>query len=708
MPVLRLAGGGYLWDRPRCITWAIFCCASLLSLVFADEPNTLEPLMVTADSTLLSAGTAAQRWATTELGELPASPANSYLDLLGTAAGAYAGNPSIGTFSLRGLNQDTLFLSQGIASNPLITVLEDGAPLSVRTLRYLPPLRWELAGAELRRGPQLLQAGPAALGGTLELHGTAPGFTRDGRCLMEIAGHGGYRGGLAQEFILRPDEWVMRFSAYHQESAGEVTNLVDGNDEFAATRRDRYQARIVWLPARSRDAQLDLSLVHDIFHGNPFGTARAVSGYDLFDRKTALNTDPSFSARRDAAILNARLELPRELEFKSTTALQRLAVDQYLDFDQDAVLAWVADGDIDERRVTQDFSLGRAEGSLAWVLGGYGEVSSYDMHYTGVGIAPVPSGSPFDSLGTEDVRVLAFYGRGDWEFADRFHLRGGLRFQHEKRELLAVTTLGPQPESRSATTRDGSALLPQIGLEWRPQDTSSVNLQLSRGYRGGGVSYAPSFASTQPYDPESSWDLELNSQTRCLDSLTLSAALFYSWMEDQQVTLNSPGGLSGIDTYVTNAGRSRRYGGELKARWQPGPPLALSASLGWVRSEFDELTLDGVDRSGQAFPNAPEWTASLGADYRHESGVFSSLRFVWADRTYTDPASPRVTALECRRLLSAQLGYKWDHARVYLFGSNLLDDDYAVARFDNSATGQPLSGQIGPSRCLGIGCEFEW
>ena len=235
-----------------------------------------------------------------------------------------------------------------------------------------------------------------------------------------------------------------------------------------------------------------------------------------------------------------------------------------------------------------------------------------------------------------------------------------------------------------------------------------MGLQLSRGYRGGGVSYAPSLGTTTPYDPEHSWDLELFGNAQPHESVTLSAAVFHSWMNEQQVTLTSPGGLPGIDTYITNAAKSRRYGSEVQAHWQACAPLTLSASLGWVHSEFDSLVIDGEDHSGQTFPNAPEWTASLGADYHHASGFFTKLLFSWADGTYTDPASPLVTALECRRLLSAQLGYEWDHARVYLFGSNLLDDQYAVARFDNSAKNQPLSGQAGPSRSIGIGCEFEW
>ncbi|MFZ9938501.1 MAG: hypothetical protein ACO3JG_15795, partial [Luteolibacter sp.] len=250
----------------------------------AAQPDVLESLVVTGEATRAATvplfGNPLRREAA-ELQALPCATRGTYQDLLAAAAGGYADNPSGGTFSLRGLNQDGLFYSVGTASNPLITVLEDGAPLSTATLRYLPPALWGLESAELRRGPQFLQPGPNALGGSLALQSTPAGFSRYGNASLEAAEHGTSRGGLAQDFTLCPGELALRFSAYHHESDGEVTNLHDGNGEFAATRRCRYQARVLWQPGKSRDAQVDLTLVHDESRGNPFGTARAVSGYDL-------------------------------------------------------------------------------------------------------------------------------------------------------------------------------------------------------------------------------------------------------------------------------------------------------------------------------------------------------------------------------------------------------------------------------------------
>ncbi len=693
-----------LWILPRGLTlWGMLIAPQL-------RAETLPPLTVTAGRPLDEAADLAGDFPPLDAAALALLPVQkgTYQDLFATVAGAYGGSLSVGTFSLRGLNQDGLFYTVGTAANPLIAVMEDGSPLSVATLRYLPPVLWDLERAELLRGPQLLGPGPNGMGGALRLHTAAAGFARDGEALLEAAGNQTLRAGIAQDFVLRPDELALRISVYHGESAGDVTNLFNADEGFGATRRDRYQARLSWHPHHSRDARYDLSLVHDRSRGNPFGTARAVSGYDLLDRKTALNLNPSYPALRDAAILNATLALPHDLELKSTTALQRLEVTPFIDLDETPVLRWVANGNIEELRLTQDLSVARDEGPFEWRSGGYFEASGHELGYSGIGIRPLPAGSPYHSRGEEDVRVLALYGRGDWEFLENLHLTGGLRLQHERRDVRVAAVVEPRPEARSADDTADSVLLPQLGLQWRPDGGGTAGILVSRGYRGGGVSFAPSLGSTRPYDPEFSWDLELHGRADPLETLALSASIFHSWLEDQQITFDSPGGLKAIDSYVANAARSRRYGSELEARWEPWQPLALTGTLGWVHTEFDEFNLGGVDRSGQPFPNAPEWTASLGASYQHASGFFASALFSWADATYTDPASPQVTALEPRRLLGARLGYSWQHASVYLFGSNLLDSDYALAKFDNSAKRLPVSGQIAPPRSFGLGCRCTW
>lgn len=685
--------------------------SGLLALVSvtAQEAGSLTALTVTGDKLASQALPASGSVTVLGLEQLAALPeaGGTYQDLLALCAGAYAGNPGVGIFSLRGLNQDNVYGYPGTGSNALINVMMDGAPLSSATLRYLPPGLWDLAGAQVLRGPQSLSHGPNAMGGALLLQTRPPGFEAAGAALSEISESGGLRFGLAQDFTLLPEELALRVSYLHQQSDGYETNRYFNDDEFGATRRDDMEARLRWHPAKNQDVTFDLALVQDRLRGNPFAMVVEKPGGSLFQRETSVNTDSSYPAERQAAILKATVALPLDLELKSTTSLQRLDVEQSYDIDATSLLNWLIGGFRNETRLSQDLFLAKQERRWQWLIGAYAEHSEYEFGSAGVGFVPFPFGSPFENEGSETVDIAALYGRGDWEFVEHFRLTGGLRLNHEDSQLdyTSVFSSSAPPATSDATAE--TDLLPQLGLSWRPQTGRVLGIQLSRGYRGGGTSYAPSLGLTRNYDPEYSWDTELFTRLAVTETLQVNAALFDSRIDDQQVPVNVPGDFPRIDTLIDNAASASRQGAELETRWQAAEALTVTGALAWVRTEFDSLSLNGVDRSGQPFRNAPEWIASLSIDYQHATGWFGSALFSYAGGTYSEVGSPQVTALESRQLLSARIGYAWTHASLYGFGSNLLDDDCALFRSDNSGVRLPVTGKAAPPRLFGIGVELR-
>ena len=632
----------------------------------------------------------------------------TFQDLLGGVAGAYVGSPGFGIINLRGLNQDSFFGNFGTASNPLLVVMEDGVPLSSTTLRYLPPLMWDLESATVLRGPQSLAGGPTALGGSLRLATTSLGFAARGAALTEFSQDGGLRTGLSQQVVLVPDELALRFSYQHQQSDGYEDNVFYLDDEFGASDRDALKLSVRWHPGKNPDAQFVLSLVSDQLGGNPFANVIDHADRGLFVRETSLNTPSYYEADRQAVALTATLALPADMVLKSTFSLQRLDLESGFDLDVTPILGWFNAGYRDEQRLVEDVVLSRDVGRFAWQLGGYFESSEYTTGNRGQGLAPFPIGSAFDNEGVEKVVVAAAYARGDWEFADTFHLKGGVRLNHERRELEATSIFGPLPLASSLDETEESTLLPEAGLSWQPSAGREVGVRFARGYRGAGIGFAPTLGLTAPYEAEYSWDSELYASLAATDTLQLSAAVFHSSMDDMQVPANVPGGFPTIDTLVYNAATARRQGAEMEARWQPVDGLSLTGSVSWLDTQFQDLMLDGTDRADQAFPNAPEWTASFGINYRHASGVFASGMFSYADATYSQIGSPEATALETRKVLSARVGYAWGNASIYLFGSNLLDEDYALLRVDNSALGLPVVGKAAPPCLVGIGCELRW
>jgi iron complex outermembrane recepter protein len=643
----------------------------------------------------------------------------TFQDLFQTIPGGYSGNPTSGNFSLRGVSQESFFPVLGNSSSPMIQVLEDGAPLSTTTLRYLPPVLWDRESATVLRGPQSALPGPNSLAGELQIQSTPANGDWSGRALLEAAESDTLRIGAAQNFALIPDQLSARFSYFHQESAGDATNVTLDNDRFAETSRDRYQLQLAWKPTATRPDQVSLSIIQESSRGNPNALTQASSSFGFFDRKTALNTPSSYPADRWAATLNTRFELPNDWELGTTTSFQRLDLGSQLDFDSTPLLQWFIHGVTDEERFTQDAHLSEKQGDFQWQTGAYYEHSEYSVDLSGEGVIPAPPytlpfspysvfGTPFTSILSETVEVFALYGRADYEFTRSWHIKGGLRLNHEERSADTFVRISTSPTSTNHENLSSDELLPEIALAWQPDEKNETGLRLARGMRSGGTAHAASLGITRTYDPEYNLELELYSRNRITNQVEISGGIFHSWMTDQQVAYDVPTGFPGIDRLMTNAGSSRRYGAELQTQWSPLEGLAIHGTAAWVHSEFRSLEIDGIDRSGQAFPNAPEWMASIGADYLHSSGIFGSLLYSWADSTYIDPANPVTTHLESRSLLSARLGYQWEKASIYLFGTNLLNDEYAVSRVDNSGLGLPVGGKVAPPRILGIGCEARW
>jgi len=211
----------------------------------------------------------------------------------------------------------------------------------------------------------------------------------------------------------------------------------------------------------------------------------------------------------------------------------------------------------------------------------------------------------------------------------------------------------------------------------------------------------------KPYGAERGWETNLYAENES-DSLRLAGRLFYAKLDGQQVSSVAPGGIPILDQFISNAGRSTRAGAEIDLRWKGPGSLSVGLSGGWLHTRFDELVIDGVDRSGQKFPSAPEFGAAIQLAWSPPVGWFCESALTWSDTSYSQANSPQATALEKRLLLSARTGYRWQHAELYVFGTNLLNEDFALVRQDYTGIGRGTDGRPNMPRLIGVGLSVDW
>ncbi|MEM9622540.1 MAG: TonB-dependent receptor, partial [Pseudomonadota bacterium] len=135
----------------------------------------------------------------------------------------------------------------------------------------------------------------------------------------------------------------------------------------------------------------------------------------------------------------------------------------------------------------------------------------------------------------------------------------------------------------------------------------------------------------------------------------------------------------------------------------------LFGSIGFVDTEFKEFVLNGVDLAGEPFPQAPDFNASLGINWQSGRGWYGAATYTYVDSTFTEISAPDITEISERNLVSGRFGYATDHWRVYVWGTNLLDEEYELGLFDGTTFGLPGAyGRVGPPRTAGLGVQFDW
>ncbi len=69
----------------------------------------------------------------------------------------------------------------------------------------------------------------------------------------------------------------------------------------------------------------------------------------------------------------------------------------------------------------------------------------------------------------------------------------------------------------------------------------------------------------------------------------------------------------------------------------------------------------------------------------------------------------QLTQWEERLLLSARVGYRWDKWNLYIYRGNLLDQDFAYSRVDQTTFSAPNPvGRVNQPLTVGIGLTREW
>lgn len=264
-----------------------------------------------------------------------------------------------------------------------------------------------------------------------------------------------------------------------------------------------------------------------------------------------------------------------------------------------------------------------------------------------------PPDTPYYSQVPFNFQQFALFGEATLHFTDQWSLTGGLRYYDfkEDRELTFAGVFADFGYTRQPGSTSSDGFSPRVIVEYAATDSVSVNAQVSRGFRLGGINdplnvtlCAPADLTTYGGKPdfkdEKVTNYEVGAKTRTADGrVTFNAAVFYSDISDLQVIADAGSCSSRI---VLNA-EAESIGAEAELTMQPTDNWDFGVSATYVKAEITESQFSGTSpiagiRKGNRLPTSPEFQAAASATFvqpieTYEGFINLTLQYVGSSYT---------------------------------------------------------------------------
>ncbi|PYQ05459.1 MAG: TonB-dependent receptor [Acidobacteria bacterium] len=317
---------------------------------------------------------------------------------------------------------------------------------------------------------------------------------------------------------------------------------------------------------------------------------------------------------------------------------------------------------------TEELRLSGGTGRVRWVGGGFYShlIRDYgqNLPVTGfqdlTGIPTQGLRAPKDSLFFSDLGYkldqFAVFGEGTLSLTDEVGLTAGLRYYHFKEDkqqifdgIFGNDNNGTSLVSQPGTTK-ANGVAPRLILSYKASDKTSLNAQVSRGFRLGGINDPLNVPLCTPQDlvtfggrdtwkDEKAWDYEIGSKSRILGNRgSLNVAAFYMDIRDLQATVTAGSCSSRV---VFNVPKARSQGVEADFSIAPNRNFDFAVS-GTYNDSTLQSTLTSTDPSGavtivsgiekgKRLPTVPKFQMSAAATYQWtvKSGALAYLTGVY-------------------------------------------------------------------------------
>lgn len=455
---------------------------------------------------------------------------------------------------------------------------------------------------------------------------------------------------------------------------------------------------------------------------------------------TSVQGDPTANRLRGEGISGTLNIDFGDVRLQSITAYRHMRADTPNDTDGTPYLILSGINLVRQKQYSEEIQLSGKVGPISWMGGLYlfTEDAFESSRATNFLISPARSAAQVWAKNSS----IAPFAQLNWQITDRLRATGGLRYTFDRRKATlrnfanegAPTTgpaslancrnsigdippnipNGPDDLCRLPLKKDFEYPSYLLSIDFELSDDIFLYAKTSRADMAGGFNYRIS-SPAAAFGPESVRDVEVGAKVDWIPGrLRTNLAFFYAWQKDVQRNANSVfNGFASL--YTVNAGDAHVYGVEAELNAVPWHGMEVNGSFGYVRAKYTRFsetrdadpTTPGiqpieVDRSGEAFPQVPKVTWSLGATQRLSAGYgdwsFHADYSYIGKQTFFDITASPGTSAETLALITAQRraavapGYGLLNGRISLeiadsnmevafWGKNILGKKYYTRTF---------------------------
>lgn len=590
-----------------------------------------------------------------------------------------AGSPTLNIVSTRGILT--------FSTDPTLGVYIDGIPMFAGYGSSIQLM--DIERVEILRGPQSTLYGRNALGGIIQVITKKPTNITRGFAEISLGNYNYQRYGFGISGALVKDKLFAGFNGLYDSYKGYFTNTFTGNN---FDHPQNYTGNLFLKYLANENFKLTFNTKAE--RNRVEGTFPYQSNYQVaLENPRTVNQDGANIETRNLISTSLLADYKAGSYSLSSITGYTFREGTYKDYDFDFTPAEmvVYESPQAQKTLTQEFKIVTNQGKNWHFTGGlfgyYDWIKSQNFYHFKEAYAVVNPDAPYTSGSTNTANLygLAVYGNLSYDLSPKLKANIGLRFDTEKRNLVAFSQYQKDPDPVQyfqETTLNGSnnAFSPKVGLSYQAQEDLMFYVSYSRGFRQGGFNLYSADSNHFSYDPEYTNNYELGAKSEWFDNrLRANLALFYIKWNDQQQSIIE-GGTVG---YVDNVGEMTSKGAELELTALPINGLEIAYNLGFVDAEYQTLILP--DENGEAVSFAgnrqvftPDFTSTLALTYNTELGKdisgFIAPQWKLLGKQYMNYYNDLVQ--DSFSLLNLNLGLKYRNYELNLWGKNLVDTKY--------------------------------